>query len=281
MLRLPEHHASERCASGVFLKTFTPDAPIEPLRYVHRDDYWVFGVVERGECLIGIDFRDWRCRAGKAMVVLPGQVHAFRHGESLDAMLLFVDASYVPREVQLRFAEWARQPAPIPLPAAGREELHRLRLLLEECSADGSDSSCRRLALRHLALAAAALLCDAVTEVRPAAGADRRPAELTAAFRELLASELCRHRSPSYYAGRLHVSRSYLCEAVRQTTGLSPSRIIRDEVVLRAKRMLVYSTRSVQQIASELGFDDCAYFSRLFTRAASLSPSAFRAKYLE
>lgn len=66
---------------------------------------------------------------------------------------------------------------------------------------------------------------------------------------------------------------------MRRTTGQSISRTIRDEVVLRAKRLLAHSDLSVQQIAAELRFDDSAYFSRLFARASALNPSAFRDKY--
>lgn len=276
--RLPENRVADFSDSGIFFKRLRPGIPVEPLRSTHRDDYWLFGVVEQGECLFSVDFREWRCRAGEAMAVLPGQVHAFLRGQSLDALLLFVDASCVSRELRLRFEEWAAHSAPITLPASCRRELQLLGQLLESCGTDAR-TPFRRLALRHLALAVAALLAEALPEGEQPAGAARRHAELTAAFRNLLAEELGRHHNPSYYAERLHVSRSYLCEAVRRTTGQSISRTIRDEVVLRAKRLLAHSDLSVQQIAAELGFDDSAYFSRLFARASALSPSAFRDKY--
>ena len=276
--RLPENRVADFSDSGIFFKRLRPGIPVEPLRSTHRDDYWLFGVVEQGECLFSVDFREWRCRAGEAMAVLPGQVHAFLRGQSLDALLLFVDASCVSRELRLRFEEWAAHPAPITLPASCRRELQLLGQLLESCGTDAR-TPFRRLALRHLALAVAALLAEALPEGEQPAGAARRHAELTAAFRNLLAEELGCHHNPSYYAERLHVSRSYLCEAVRRTTGQSISRTIRDEVVLRAKRLLAHSDLSVQQIAAELGFDDSAYFSRLFARASALSPSAFRDKY--
>ena len=276
--RLPENRIADFSDSGIFFKRLRPGIPVEPLRSTHRDDYWLFGVVEQGECLFSVDFREWRCRAGEAMAVLPGQVHAFLRGQSLDALLLFVDASCVSRELRLRFEEWAAHPAPITLPASCRRELQLLGQLLESCGTDAR-TPFRRLALRHLALAVAALLAEALPEGEQPAGAARRHAELTVAFRNLLAEELGRHHNASYYAERLHVSRSYLCEAVRRTTGQSISRTIRDEVVLRAKRLLAHSDLSVQQIAAELGFDDSAYFSRLFARASALSPSAFRDKY--
>ncbi|WDR03467.1 helix-turn-helix transcriptional regulator [Devosia algicola] len=44
----------------------------------------------------------------------------------------------------------------------------------------------------------------------------------------------------------------------------------------RAKEMLAISNFSVKAIASQVGFDDAFYFSRIFTRREGLSPSAFR-----
>jgi AraC-like DNA-binding protein len=50
---------------------------------------------------------------------------------------------------------------------------------------------------------------------------------------------------------------------------------------LRAKRMLIYTSLNIKEIAINLGFDDYAYFTRLFTKATGLSPTSYRKKYLE
>ena len=53
------------------------------------------------------------------------------------------------------------------------------------------------------------------------------------------------------------------------------------ELVLPAKRMLVYSAKSIKEISVELGIEDYAYFTRLFTKAVGINPSAYRKNYLE
>ena len=52
--------------------------------------------------------------------------------------------------------------------------------------------------------------------------------------------------------------------------------MIRDRVVREARRNLVYTNLSISTIASALGFDDPAYFSRTFAQATGLSPREFR-----
>lgn len=61
---------------------------------------------------------------------------------------------------------------------------------------------------------------------------------------------------------------------------MSTSDYIKNEAVLLAKRMLVHTDLSVREIADRLGIDDYAYFTRLFTRTAGVTPTAFRLRYL-
>lgn len=82
-------------------------------------------------------------------------------------------------------------------------------------------------------------------------------------------------------ASMLNISPVYLNEVVKEVTGMSASSYIRNEMVLQAKRMLVYTGLSVKEISNRLGIEDCAYFSRLFTRTTGLPPSLFRQKNLE
>jgi AraC-like DNA-binding protein len=46
--------------------------------------------------------------------------------------------------------------------------------------------------------------------------------------------------------------------------------------MIEAKRELKYGTDNVKEIAYELGFEDPAYFSRLFSKEEGLSPLEYR-----
>ena len=110
--------------------------------------------------------------------------------------------------------------------------------------------------------------------------AKRRHVEIVLAFRELLAGDERIVRSPSHYAAALHISPVYLNEVVKGVTGENVSGYIQSEILLRARRMLVYTQQQIGEIARTLGFDDCAYFTRLFTQRTGMSPTSYREKYL-
>lgn len=103
--------------------------------------------------------------------------------------------------------------------------------------------------------------------------------ELSQQFKKLLARHVQTQKSPSAYAAMLNVSETYLNEALKKTTGLSVSYWILNEVMLEAKRLLYYSDQNVKQIAHNLGYEDHAYFSRLFKKAEGVTPLTFRDCY--
>ena len=111
--------------------------------------------------------------------------------------------------------------------------------------------------------------------------ANNRYADITFRFKSLLSANYQSVKRPSQYASKLNISSVYLNEAVKSTTGISTSDCIRDEIIIQAKRLLFYTKISVKEIAQELGYEDWAYFTRFFTKAAGISPSHFRKQYLE
>jgi len=97
-------------------------------------------------------------------------------------------------------------------------------------------------------------------------------------FRRLL-DEGCYARHPvASYAEAMGVTSGQLTRLCREAFGVSAIAAIDARAVHEAKRLLGYSTLSVKQIASELGFRDDAYFGRFFRKQTGLRPMEYRAK---
>jgi len=59
-----------------------------------------------------------------------------------------------------------------------------------------------------------------------------------------------------------------------------PNEVIKNRIILEAKRLLVHTSLTAKEIAYELGYHDPAYFSRLFQTKTGVSPSGFRTSFL-
>jgi AraC-like DNA-binding protein len=81
------------------------------------------------------------------------------------------------------------------------------------------------------------------------------------------------------YANLLFVTPKNLNKKVTQFGNQSPNEIIKDRIILEAKRLLAHTTLTIKEIGYSLGYEDDAYFIRLFTKQAGISPQQFRKQY--
>jgi AraC-like DNA-binding protein len=78
------------------------------------------------------------------------------------------------------------------------------------------------------------------------------------------------------YAAELNLSVTELREAVRQATGSTPQEVVLTARLNEAKTLLAESDLPIATIARQVGYDDPAYFSRLFSARVGQSPREFR-----
>lgn len=80
---------------------------------------------------------------------------------------------------------------------------------------------------------------------------------------------------------RHHISRSTLRRIVHQNTGYALNEYVNRLKISEAKKLLRMTTLQIKQIAAMLGFEDTAYFARLFKKFAGMPAMTFRAKHRE
>jgi AraC family transcriptional activator of pobA len=97
-------------------------------------------------------------------------------------------------------------------------------------------------------------------------------------FKALIEQNFASHWKVSQYAKALSISPTHLSRLTRATNGMSALRMIEARLMREARRNLAYTNLSISSIAYTLGFSDPAYFSRVFTRDAGISPKAFRSQ---
>ncbi|NJN34736.1 MAG: helix-turn-helix domain-containing protein [Saprospiraceae bacterium] len=78
------------------------------------------------------------------------------------------------------------------------------------------------------------------------------------------------------YADMLHKSPKTLANLFALNGQPSPLQIILDRLALEARRLLIYTPKTLSEITFELGFEELAHFSRFFKNAVGQSPSEFR-----
>lgn len=80
----------------------------------------------------------------------------------------------------------------------------------------------------------------------------------------------------SYFAGEQHLSPNYFGDLVKKETGKSAHEHIQTKLIEVAKERMFDPTKTISEIAYELGFKHPQHFSRLFKQRVGYSPNEFR-----
>ncbi len=97
-------------------------------------------------------------------------------------------------------------------------------------------------------------------------------------LRKLIEKHYKREKHVAFYAKKMGISPKRLNESIQGSTSQSVTQLIHQRLMLEAKRELSKETKTVQEIASELGFHDPSYFSRFFKRLEGIPPLSFMGK---
>jgi len=95
-------------------------------------------------------------------------------------------------------------------------------------------------------------------------------------FLNLIEEHFKQQRSVSFYADKLHISANYLNVVCQKSLSTTASSLIKDRILLEAKRMLKVSEMSVKDIVYDLNFYDHASFTKFFKVLTNMTPSEFR-----
>lgn len=82
--------------------------------------------------------------------------------------------------------------------------------------------------------------------------------------------------SVAYCANELHLSAGYFGDLIRKETGSSAQEYIQGKIIDVAKEKFMDDSKSVGEVAYELGFKYPQHFTRLFKQKVGETPNAFR-----
>lgn len=259
-------------------------APLENLKstlpYPHRHEFYHIVWVTHGTGCHVIDSVKYDVRPNSLFFMTPGQIHDFTLSEDAAGHTI----SFTPEFFAVKMH--SRQSL-TDIPIYSFENLNSalyaddrqaeslsqvMSAMIEEYAAE--EAGHEDVIWSYLRI----FLLKASRMATPRANSDMssRNLLLSRRFKSALEKNFGAMKETSQYARLLKVTERALNEATRQALGSTAAQLIRERVMLEAKRLLLHSEISVAEIAERVGFEDPAYFSRCFKKHTSRSPIEFR-----
>ena len=240
----------------------------------HIDDCYTIILVTKGCGSADIDLHTVPMSQGQLGIIAPGQIHSNINIKECELWMLRMSPEMMDDDYRYQLDEYAMTGNPVMLPEETIVLLCEALEFLSKLMASMNDRQPMKSVLFNMLNVVLGIITPRILNGQ--AKSPLRSTEITVKFKQMLPKFVRRQKKPSFYANELCISEVYLNEVVKKTTGMTPSGWINVAILLEAKRMIRTTTLTVKEIAHNLGFEDHAYFSRLFKKNTNMTPLEFR-----
>ena len=222
-----------------------------------------------------MDGEETRIHGPWVMLVAKGKKHLYLPDTQDEGWMFDFGEDFLDEGASWVFSDFLASPN-LPLPKDDLcQQAATLARLMWDIGKIKSDEA--RPALRHLLSAFLHLLQSRIRE-RGAQNQAHLSSEfkLFQAFLQQLDSHFGTEKDVEFYARKLRCTTRRLGAVCKLVLGKTPQNLIIERCMLEAKRLLLNSDLSIQQIAAELGSEDQSNFTKAFRKATGETPSSFR-----
>ncbi|MBV7533469.1 AraC family transcriptional regulator [Chitinophaga sp. sic0106] len=250
------------------------------IHFPHRHSFYHLAFFTSGSGTHTIDFERFPVKPGQLYFMVPGQVHGWYFEGKTNGYVINVsagffnvflkDADYIER---FPFLSGVAAEGVVELTATALKEVQRIfeEMLQEVATEQPFNMDMLRLLMLELFIRVGRSTQQ---------GAIRQDMLhnnlLLRNFRKLVEQHYMQLRLPKDYAAMLYVTPNYLNAFCQHMLGKSAGEVIRDRVLLEAKRLLVNADTNISAIAYQLNFADNSYFTKFFRKYAGVTPEEFR-----
>ncbi|MFD0792927.1 helix-turn-helix domain-containing protein [Mucilaginibacter litoreus] len=246
----------------------------------HKHTFYHVVLFTKGGGKHSIDFKYFDVKPYQIYFMVPGQVHRWNFEGPVDGYIINFSGeffqSFLLRSDYLESLPFFSGNVDDEVIDLTKSTGHEVAALFEQLLAEAGSQSRMRLDMIRLLV-----LQIFVLTARESAGINN-PAlpnynyTLLQSFRKLVEKNFAQLRLPKDYAALLYITPNHLNALCNDILGISAGELIRNRVILEAKRLLVNHSMNISEISAKLNFADNSYFTKFFKKYTELTPEDFR-----
>lgn len=245
----------------------------------HKHNSYLSILFTKGSGRHEIDFNSYEIKPGSVFLLSPGQTHHWELSEDIDGYIFshtanFYDLHYSHNRIHQFPFFYSIQNTPYLLLDQQKDEIESLfKKVYDEYL--NKKALQQQLILSYIDIIYIELSRLYLLENSQKIIKANSYSEKLQEFESLIEKKYIEEKSPSQYADWMNISPKHLNRITKTVVGKTASEVITDRVILEAKRRVLHTKNNFSAIAASLGYDDYAYFSKLFKKASGLAPTEF------
>ncbi|RAJ06581.1 AraC-like DNA-binding protein [Chitinophaga skermanii] len=254
------------------------------LHWPHRHSFYHMVLFTEGKGHFTIDFERFEVKPGTIYCMAPAQVHGWEFEGNVDGYVVnfsedffrhyLVDADYLER---FPFFNGNAQDGVLQLSVAGAKQIAQV---FEQVIAEVHSKNVLGIDLiRSYLQTLFALLGREAFTVKGYHPLQHQNQVVVENFRKLVNRHYQQYKLPKDYASLLYITPNHLNALCKEALGKSAGEVIRDRVLIEAKRLLVNADESISEIAYQLNFIDNSYFTKFFKKYTGITPETFKKQF--
>ncbi|UOE36985.1 AraC family transcriptional regulator [Chryseobacterium oryzae] len=256
-----------------------------PIKNIHKHSFYHLVYFTKGKGVHKIDFTNYAIEEGCIYFMIPGQVHHWKFEEDevegyvINFLDIFFDQIFLSSSVidQFTFFNVFSDLQMLKLSENIRPRIVEIFEIILKEMAKSDEYTMMMIAAEMLRLF---ILVSRELPVKATILSNgNRSSVFLKQFFNLIEDNFKELRLPKDYASLLYVTSNHLNFVCKDNLNRSAGEIIRNRILLEAKRMLVNYDLSVANIAMELSFFDTSYFIKFFKKYTGYTPDTFRKQY--
>jgi AraC family transcriptional regulator, transcriptional activator of pobA len=276
---------SEFKQNDILISRFSPYLAIhQNLKLAHKHSFYHLLLFTEGNGTHAIDFKSFTVRPYQIYFMIPGQVHSWNFEGQVDGYVINFSVPFFQSFLlkpdyleQFPFFNGVIDDSVIDLPEAVRPKVLEI---FEQLIAEGETGQRLGLDMVKTLLMQLFITIGRLSFEQISGNVTSFNYTLLKNFQKLIEKNCTTLRLPKEYAELLFITPNHLNALCKEVLGIPAGEVIRNRIVLEAKRLLVNLKLSISEIAYTLNFEDNSYFTKFFKKQAGLTPEEFRKETL-
>lgn len=240
----------------------------------HKTTFYQVVWLSEGEMILHIDFKEIHLFANQLLIISTGQLCQFdTQSKYKGKIILFTSSFFNVTELDSNFLYTSEVLNPVSLNKVVNLcptfMQHIIEMLSTELKEEVDDFQ-KQITQSYLRI----LLLEIERRVKKTH--QILESSIARQFYSAVEQHFLDNKSVEYYANLLSISVKRLGAELKSLKGITPKSYIDSRVILEAKRLIVYSSLSIKEIAITLGFDEPTNFNKYFKKHTNTTPLQFR-----